>query len=54
MTTRTPIIRIPLAAALAAVLLAAVLFVATDEGAAQVGPTGGEWPVYGGDLGSTR
>ena len=50
MTTPTPIFRIPLLAALVAVLLAA----ATDEGTAQVGPTGGEWPVYGGDLGSTR
>ena len=48
-TTLTPIFRIPLLSALVAVLLAA-----TGEGAAQVGPTGGEWPVYGGDLGSTR
>ena len=49
MTTRTPIFRIPLLAAVVAVLLAA-----TGEGTAQAGPTGGEWPVYGGDLGSTR
>ncbi len=46
---RTPIFRRPLLAAVVAVLLAA-----TGEGTAQAGPTGGEWPVYGGDLGSTR
>jgi quinoprotein glucose dehydrogenase len=49
MTTRTPILRTPLLAACVAVLLAAA-----GEGTAQAGPTGGEWPVYGGDLGSTR
>ena len=49
MTTWTPILRIPLLAAFVAVLLAAA-----GEGTAQAGPTGGEWPVYGGDLGSTR
>jgi hypothetical protein len=38
MTTRTPIFRIPLLAAVVAVLLAA-----TGEGTAQAGPTGGEW-----------
>jgi quinoprotein glucose dehydrogenase len=49
MTTRTPIFRIPLLAAFVVGFLAAA-----GEGSAQVGPTGGEWPVYGGDLGSTR
>ena len=49
MTTRTPVFRVPLLPAVVAALLAA-----SGEGKAQVGPTAGEWPVYGGDLGSTR
>ena len=49
MTTRAPIFRILLSAAFAAVFLAA-----GTEGTAQTGTTGGEWPVYGGDLGSNR
>ena len=49
MTTRIPVFRVPLLPAVVVALLAV-----SGEGKAQVGPNGGEWPVYGGDLGSTR
>ena len=49
MTIVTSIFRILLPTACVTVFLAAV-----GEGSAQTGPAGGDWPAYGGDLGSTR
>ena len=49
MTTRAPSLR-----TLVPALFVVVFLAAAAQGAPQAGPAEGEWPVYGGDLGSTR
>ena len=48
------VIHAPIFRTLVLLSLSGVFLGSAADGAAQLGPTGGEWPAYGGDLASTR